>query len=159
MNTKIHAICDSQGCQVNLFVSAGEVSDDIRARALMGSLSKVGWLLGNREYDAEWFREALKDSGLLPLNPRSKVAQGRDPIRQASISTPQQDRDHFGQMEGLAAHSNKMLPLSAMLCIGCRQWMPKGLFLRNRSHGTLHLLAMSPEPISSTDIVSVKIFT
>lgn len=66
MNTKIHAICDSQGCQVNLFVSAGEVSDDISARALMGSLPKVGWFLGDRGYDAEWFREALKDSGVGP---------------------------------------------------------------------------------------------
>lgn len=46
---------------LNLFVSAGQVSDDIGARALLSSLPKVDWLLGDRGYDADWFREALKD--------------------------------------------------------------------------------------------------
>ncbi len=43
MNTKLHAICDSQGRPLNLFVTAGQVSDDIGARALAGSLPKVEW--------------------------------------------------------------------------------------------------------------------
>ena len=34
MNTKLHAICDSQGRPLNLFVTAGQVSDYIGARAL-----------------------------------------------------------------------------------------------------------------------------
>jgi transposase len=32
MNTKLHAICDSQGRPLNLFVTAGQVSDYIGAR-------------------------------------------------------------------------------------------------------------------------------
>ena len=31
MNTKLHAICDSQGRPLNLFVTAGQVSDYIGA--------------------------------------------------------------------------------------------------------------------------------
>jgi transposase len=46
MNTKLHAICDSQGCPLNLFVTAGQVSDYIGARALCDSLPDVEWLLG-----------------------------------------------------------------------------------------------------------------
>lgn len=46
MNTKLHAICDSQGRPINLFVTASQVSDYIGARALLSSLPKVGWLLG-----------------------------------------------------------------------------------------------------------------
>ena len=61
MNTKLHAVCDSQGCPLNLFVTAGQVSDYIGARALLDNTTVVGWLLGERGYDALWSREALKD--------------------------------------------------------------------------------------------------
>ena len=61
MNTKLHTICDSQGRSLDLFVTAGQVSDYIGARALVNSLPKAEWLLGDRGYDADWFREALKD--------------------------------------------------------------------------------------------------
>jgi hypothetical protein len=33
MNTELHAICDSQGRPLNLFVTAGQVSDHIGERA------------------------------------------------------------------------------------------------------------------------------
>ncbi|SEQ76575.1 hypothetical protein SAMN05428995_1081, partial [Loktanella sp. DSM 29012] len=46
MNTKLHAICDSEGRPLNLFVTAGQVSDYIGARALLSSLPDVDWLLG-----------------------------------------------------------------------------------------------------------------
>ncbi len=55
MNTKLHAICDSHGRPLSLFVTAGQVSDYIGARALLSSLPKVDWLLGDRGYDADWF--------------------------------------------------------------------------------------------------------
>jgi len=64
MNTKLHAVCDSQGRPLNLFVTAGQVSEYIGARALLGSLPNVEWLLGDRGYDADWIREALKDKGI-----------------------------------------------------------------------------------------------
>ena len=46
MNTELHAFCDSQGRPLDLFVTAGKVSDYIGARALLSSLPKVDWLLG-----------------------------------------------------------------------------------------------------------------
>ena len=72
MNTKLHAICDSQGRPLNLFVTAGQVSDYIGARALLSSIPDVDWLLGDRGYDADWFREALKDKGIRPCIPGRK---------------------------------------------------------------------------------------
>ena len=45
-------------------MSAGQVSDYTGAAALPGSLPKAGWLLADRGYDADWFREALKDKGM-----------------------------------------------------------------------------------------------
>lgn len=79
MNTKLHAICDSQGRPLNLFVTAGQVSDYIGARALLSSLPKVDWLLGDRGYDADWFREALQDKGIRACIPGRK--QRKTPVK------------------------------------------------------------------------------
>lgn len=79
MNTKLHAICDSQGRPLNLFVTAGQVSDYIGARALLSSLPKVEWLLGDRGYDADWFRDALKDKGIRACIPGRK--QRKTPVK------------------------------------------------------------------------------
>ncbi|MFV0359260.1 IS5 family transposase, partial [Tropicimonas sp.] len=79
MNTKLYAICDSQGRPLDLFVTAGQVSDHIGARALLSNLSKVDWLLGDRGHDADWFREALKDRGIRACIPGRK--QRRIPVK------------------------------------------------------------------------------
>lgn len=68
MNTKLHAICDGQRRPLSLFVTAGQVSDYIGARALLSSLPNVDSPLGDRGYDADWFREALKDKGIRACN-------------------------------------------------------------------------------------------
>lgn len=47
-----------------MFTSAGEVSNDTGAAALLGNLQKAGWLLADRGYDAERFGEALKARGV-----------------------------------------------------------------------------------------------
>ena len=44
------------------------MSDYIGARALPGGLPNVEWLLGNRGYDADWFRDALKNRGMRACN-------------------------------------------------------------------------------------------
>lgn len=51
---------------------AGQVSDYFEARALLNSLPSVGWLLRNCGHDADWFREALKDTGLRVFIPSRK---------------------------------------------------------------------------------------
>lgn len=75
MNTNLHAICDCQGRPLNLLVTAGQVSDYIGACALVGSFPKVDWLLGDRGYDADWFREALKGKGIRGCDLRSKATR------------------------------------------------------------------------------------
>jgi len=52
MNTKLHAICDGQGRPLNLFVTGGQVSDYVGARALCASLPDVDWLLGDMRQKA-----------------------------------------------------------------------------------------------------------
>lgn len=45
------------------------------AHGLLGGLPKVEWLLGDLGYDADWFREALKDKGIRACIP------GRKPLK------------------------------------------------------------------------------
>lgn len=72
MNIKLHATCDSQGRPLKLFMTLGQVSDFISARALVISLPKVKWLLIDRVYEADWFREAFKDNAVRACIPRRK---------------------------------------------------------------------------------------
>lgn len=53
-------------------MSAGPVSNYTGAAALLDSLPKAGWLLEDRGYDADWFREALKDKGIKVCAPGRK---------------------------------------------------------------------------------------
>ena len=94
MNTKLHAICDSKGRPLDLFVTAGQVSDYIGARALLKGLPQVEWLLGDRGYDADWFREGLKDKGIracIPGRKQRKVSVKYDKRRYKSRNRPSRD--------------------------------------------------------------------
>ena len=66
------ATATANGRPISFFVSAGQVSDYIGARALLSSLPDVDWLLGDRGYDADWFREALQHRGIRACIPGRK---------------------------------------------------------------------------------------
>ncbi len=66
MNTKLHAIADANGRPLSFFMTAGQVSDYTGAAALLDDMPKAQWLLGDRGYDANWFRDALQAKGVQP---------------------------------------------------------------------------------------------
>jgi transposase len=72
MTTKVHAVADADGRPGRFFMTAGQVSDYTGAAALLGSLPKAEWLLADRGYDADWFKNALKDKGIKPCIPGRK---------------------------------------------------------------------------------------
>tara|TARA_R110000868_G_scaffold198474_1_gene444768 strand:+ start:612 stop:1001 length:390 start_codon:yes stop_codon:yes gene_type:complete len=72
MNTKLHAVSDAKGRPIRFFMSVGQVSDYTGAAALLGSLPTADWMLADRGYDADWFREALKDKGIRACIPGRK---------------------------------------------------------------------------------------
>lgn len=73
MSTKLHAITDTNGRPIRFFMSAGQISDYTGAAALLGDMPKAQWLLGDRGYDVDWFREALQDMGIRPCIPGRKA--------------------------------------------------------------------------------------
>ena len=72
MNTKLHAVSDANGRPLSFFMTAGQVSDYTGAAALLDDLPKAQWLLGDRGYDADWFRDALQAKGIQPCIPGRK---------------------------------------------------------------------------------------
>ncbi|WP_408872004.1 IS5 family transposase, partial [Gluconobacter oxydans] len=72
MNTKLHAVTDRNGRPFDFFMTAGQISDYTGAAALLDSLPPAEWMLADRGYDADWFREALEEKGIKPCIPGRK---------------------------------------------------------------------------------------
>lgn len=72
MNTKLHAFTDANGSPLSFFMTAGLVSDYIGTAALLDDLPKAQWLLVDRGYDADWFRNALQEKDIKPCIPERK---------------------------------------------------------------------------------------
>ena len=91
MNTKLHAVTDANGRPISFFMTAGQVSDYTGAAALLDSLPKAQWMLADRGYDADWYRDALQ--------------------------TPQPHRDHVRSPQGLEAgrYALRQMPQSLLL--------------------------------------------
>jgi len=71
MNTNLHALPDSKGRPLRFFMTVGQVSDDTGAAALSRSRPAAESLIADREYDAGWFRDALKDKAIWSPGRRS----------------------------------------------------------------------------------------
>ena len=72
MNTKLHAVTDANGRPLSFFMTAGQVSDYTGAAALLDDLPKAQWMLADRGYDADWYRDALQAKGITPCIPGRK---------------------------------------------------------------------------------------
>ena len=72
LNTKLHAVTDAKARPLKFFMTAGQVSDYTGAAAPLGSLPVAEWMIADRGYAADWFRDALKDKGIRPRVPGRK---------------------------------------------------------------------------------------
>ena len=55
-----------------MFLSNGQMSDYKGARHLLDALPEANVLLADRGYDADWFRDALREKGIEPCIPPKK---------------------------------------------------------------------------------------
>lgn len=75
-------MADAKGRPIRMFLSAGQTSDYIGARAMFSSLPPARTLLADRGYDADWFREALADreiTACIPSRRGRKAVVPHDP--------------------------------------------------------------------------------
>ena len=68
LNSKLHAVCDGQGRPVIMLLSEGQMSD-YRAALMVDALPPAKQLLGDKGYDADWFRQALAVRGITACIP------------------------------------------------------------------------------------------
>lgn len=72
MNSKLHAVCDGDGRPIVMLLSEGQMSDYKGAALMIDALPPAKCLLADRGYDADWFRDALRDKGIEPCIPPKK---------------------------------------------------------------------------------------
>ena len=69
MNSKLHAVCDADGKPLILLLTEGQVSDYKGAATILPALPPANALLGDRGYDSDPFRQALRAMGIEPCIP------------------------------------------------------------------------------------------
>ena len=143
MNTKLHAVTDTNGRPIRFFMTAGQVSDYTGARALVNTLPAADWLLGDRGYDADWFREALIDKEKNALHSRTEVTRRTRQIRQAPLHEAQPDRSHVRAIEGLETRSHALRP------------KPQSVPLSDRSRRNSDFSVISADPTDAAKIVQL----
>ena len=72
LNSKLHVVCDGRGRPLVMLLSEGQMSDYKGAAMMLAALPKAKAMLGDRGYDADWFRQALTERGIEPCIP-SKI--------------------------------------------------------------------------------------
>ena len=115
-----------------MLLSEGQMSDYKGAALMLPVLPKANELLGDKGYDADWFRRALAERGItacIPSKSNRKKPIGHD----RELYRQRQDREHVRKAQGLAAHSHPLRP------------MRPHLHVRNLHRCRSHLLALINE--------------
>ena len=83
LNSKLHAVCDGKGRPLIMLLSEGQMSDYKGAALMLDALPKAKELLGDKGYDADWFRDALPDRNIaacIPSKSNRKVQIPHDAV-------------------------------------------------------------------------------
>lgn len=89
MNSKLHTVTDGKGRPIVMFLSVGETSDCVGARAPLSSLPTAKTLPGDRGYGVDWsrFLQAAR-SDRERFRPPQRLEPHRDPLRQMCRPVP-----------------------------------------------------------------------
>jgi hypothetical protein len=77
----------------------------------IGAIPDAGTMLADKGYDADWFRSALKQRGIVPCIPsrsNRRMPLGYDPTL---LPAAPQDREHVRTPQGLAPHPHPLRPM------------------------------------------------
>ena len=90
--TKLHALTDRSGRPLDFFMTAGQISDYTGAAALRDSLLPAEWMLADRGWDTDCFRDALEEKGIKSCIPH--ILAMRPEPRHQPQSCPYQNRQY-----------------------------------------------------------------
>src|ERR1700722_11195624 len=83
LNSKLHAVCDSNGRPLVMMLSEGQMRDFKGAALRLPAMPKARELLADKGYDADWFRAAFAERGVaacIPSKSNRKVAIPHDVV-------------------------------------------------------------------------------
>lgn len=72
LNSKLHAVVNENGKPIIMALTAGQVSDHIGAKLVYPALPSAKTLIGDKGYDSDEFRQALKAKEIMPCIPPRK---------------------------------------------------------------------------------------
>jgi transposase len=172
LNSKLHAVCDSEGRPRSLFLTAAplsamqaspygqRVSDYTGAAALLSTLPPAKALLADKGYDADWFRYALADRNIeacIPSKSNKKIQIPHDKalyrkrhnlLGHEDMPCQAMDRKHVRQDEGLANRLENSPPdcfLTLLIHPHPLRPLRPHLHVRHRNCRNRHLLDMINE--------------
>ena len=99
MNSKLHAVCDGEGRPLVMLLSEGQMSDYKGAALMLDVPPPAKHLLADRGYDADWFREALKDKGIEPCIPPKKNRKIQNHYDKALYKQRHKVENMFGKIK------------------------------------------------------------
>ena len=107
MNSKLHAVCDGDGKPLILLLTEGQVSDYRGAATVLSDLPDANFLIADKGYDSDWFREALTDLEIEPCIPGR--ANRKAPVLYDTDLYKQRNRIErmFGSRANWASESQK----------------------------------------------------
>ena len=82
-----------------LLLSEGQMSDYKGARHIVQALPCAGYMLADRGYDADWFREALNERGIEPCIPPKKNRKTDIPYDKILYKKRHKVENMFGRLK------------------------------------------------------------
>jgi transposase len=136
MNSKLHAVTDAAGRPLRMFLTAGQRSDYIGARALLDDLPPAEHMLADRGYDADWYREAPEDKGITPCIPSRKNRKVPIPHDEARYRKRHKSENSFARLKDWRRVATRYdrCPKSS-----CRHahWLPSYVLVMNPDPSTI----------------------
>jgi transposase len=99
LNSKLHAVCDGAGRPLVLLLSEGQMSDFKGAALMFDAIPDAKALLGDKGYDADWFRQALKARGIEPCIPPKSNRKTEIPFDKTLYKSRHKIENMFGKLK------------------------------------------------------------
>jgi transposase len=99
LNSKLHVVCDGQGRPLVMLLSEGQMSDYKGALLMFDALPRAKALLGDKGYDADWFRSAMAHRGIAPCIPSKTNRKGAIPHDRMLYRQRHRIENMFGKLK------------------------------------------------------------
>jgi transposase len=123
LGSKLHAVCDGDVRPGRLLLTAENVSDLVGTRELMKDLPNADYLLADKGYDADWFREELRQRRVKPCIPPLCHRRIQLPYNVDSYKRRHKIENIFGRLKDwrpIATRYDRCAPtFFSSICIAC----------------------------------------